>query len=213
MKPTVGLCVFASLLSAGTVIDQLAVVVDKHAIKTSDIDRDLRVTQFLNGQALDLSKSAKRAAVQRLIDQELIRNEVDQEGVGAQAWPEAASVLDQLRKDRFKGSDSEAKAALQRYGLTPEQLSQELEWQMAVLRFIDQRFRPGVIVEDADIRGYYQQHQAELKKKYPKEQSLEALTPEIREILEGERINANFEEWLQHARETARIKYKLDELK
>jgi hypothetical protein len=208
-----GLFMFASLLPAGTIIDQIAVVVGRHAIKTSDIERDLRVTQFLNGQAPDFGTSQKRAAVQRLIDQELIRSELVQEGVEPQLASETKSVLDQLRADRFHGSDAEMKAELLRHGLTMEQLIQQLEWQMTVLSFIDQRFRPGVIVDDGDIRSYYDQHQAELKRQYPKDNTLEALTPRIRETIEGDHINRNFEEWLQHARESTHIEFKLDELK
>jgi len=46
--------------SAVVVLDRMAVIVGKHVIKTSDIDWDLRVTEFLNREPLDFSSQAKR---------------------------------------------------------------------------------------------------------------------------------------------------------
>ncbi len=103
-------------------------------------------------------------------------------------------------------------AELGRRGLSAAQLLDQLQWQLVVLRFIDQRFRPGVIVSDEEVRAYYEQHAAELNRQYPGNNTPEDLMPRIREIVEGERINRNFEDWLQQARKTVRIEYKLGEL-
>jgi len=51
---------FCCMPAGAVIIDRIAVVVDKHVIKTSDIERDLRSTQFLNRDRLDLSADAKR---------------------------------------------------------------------------------------------------------------------------------------------------------
>ena len=209
---TVSLFAIASLAHAGTVIDQIAVTVGRHAIKTSDIDRDLRVTQFLNSQAPDISPTQRRIAIQRLIDQELIRNELAQAGSTSSLTSEAKELLDMIRAERFHGSDAEMAAELRRRGLSEDVLLEAVQWQLTVLRFIDQRFRLGIVVTDDDIGAYYKQHEAELKRQYPGNDTLEALTPRIRELLEGERINRAFEDWLQQARKNARIEFKLSEL-
>jgi hypothetical protein len=207
-----GIIAIASMLQGGTVIDQIAVVVGKHAIKTSDLGRDLRVTQFLNGQPPDASVVQKRMAVERLIDQELIRSDLAQSGNATRLTAEAKAVLDQLRAERFQNSENRMTAELGRRGLSAAQLLDQLQWQLVVLRFIDQRFRPGVIVSDEEVRAYYEQHATELKRQYPGNNTPEDLMPRIREIVEGERINRNFEDWLQQARKTVRIEYKLGEL-
>ena len=77
-----------------------------------------------------------------------------------------------------------------------------------MLRFIDERFRNGVIVTDQDVRSYYDQHAAELKREYGQNSSFEALEPRIRQTLAGEQINKSFEEWLQQARQQTRIEYR-----
>jgi len=200
-----------SLAHAG-VIDQIAAVVGKHAVKTSDIDRDLRVTQFLNGQPPDFSVAQQRAALQRLIDQELIRTDLAQAATSAP--PDSAKpLLDQIRTDRFKGSTALMNADFKQRGLTEDQLLDQLQWQVVVLRFIDERFRPGITVSDEELRAYYDQNAVALKKLNPAKNTFEDLTPKIRETLEGERINTSFEDWIQQARKNTRIEYKLEQLK
>src|SRR4030095_6424242 len=144
-----------------------AVAVGKRVVKTSDIDRDLRVSQFLNRQPVNLSAEARRKAAERLIDQELIRQEITAGAYPPPSEKDVDALLQQLRRDRFGGSDAEFRAALARYGLSEEQLKQYLHWQLAVLRFIDQRFRPGVLVTDEDVRAYSDAHRAELEKTNP----------------------------------------------
>lgn len=203
----------AALAQAGTVIDQIAIVVGKHAIKTSDIDRDLRITAFLNGESASFSPQEKKNSGQRLIDQELIREDIAQRGNTSPMTADAQAVLDKLAADRYGGSKEQMRADVMRRGLTEKQVLEQVQWQMVVLRFIDQRFRPGVSVNDEQIAKYYQQHTAELKREHPGSGTLDALTPDIREQLEGEQINQAFDDWLAQARQTASIQYKLDELK
>ena len=97
---------------------------------------------------------------------------------------------------------------MQRYGLTEAELREQLLWQITVLQFINQRFRGGVVVTDQDIRSYYDQHIAELQREYPKNNSFDALAPKIRDMLEGERINGSFNEWLDQARKSERVEFK-----
>jgi hypothetical protein len=213
MKLVCSIVAAAVLAHAGTVLDQIAVVAGNHPIKTSDIDRDLRVTQFLNGQMPDSSIEQRRMSAQRLIDQELIREEIAQRGNTSPLTGDAKAVLSDVVNKRYKGSAAEMDADLKKRGLTEAQVLDVLQWQMLVLRFIDQRFRPGVTVSNDDIRAYYEKNQAELKRQHPEQTTLAALTPVIRDQLEGDRINAAFETWLQQARQAASIVFKLDELK
>jgi hypothetical protein len=197
----------ASFSASAEIIDRIAASVGKHAIKLSDIDRDLRVTEFLNREPLNLNANARRAAAERLIDQALISDEIRDGGYPRPADPDVNALLNKLRLDRFGGSDARLGEALAAYGLTEEQLRLQLQWQLQVLRFIDQRFRAGLVVSDDDVHSYYEQHRADLARENPKNASLEALEPQIRQSLEGERINQNFAQWLEQARRRNRIQY------
>jgi hypothetical protein len=199
---------FAALLSGSVVVDRVAVVVGKRVVKTSDIDRDVRVSQFMNREPLKLNEVEKRKVADRLIDQELIRQEMMNGGYSQPSEQDVNTFLQQLQRDRFRGSESQLRAALTTYGLTEDQLRTYLQWQLTVLRFIDQRFRPGVLVTDEDVKAYYDQHQAELEKAYPQDSSLQALDAKIRETITGERINDSFDEWLKQTRSRTRIEYR-----
>jgi hypothetical protein len=198
----------ATVSSAVVVLDRMAVIVGKHVIKASDIDWDLRVTEFLNRKPLNFSPQAKRESAERLIDQEIIRQEIVTGNYRRPPDNDAGALESQLKRDRFSGTDLRMREELQRYGITEEQLRAQLLWQLTVLRFIDQRFRPSVIVNDEEVRAYYDQHVAELRRQYTDDNSFDTLEPKIRSQLEGQRINDAFNEWLEAARKRARIEYK-----
>ena len=202
----------AGTSNAVVVLDRMAVIVGKHVIKTSDIDWDLRVTEFLNRQPLNFSAAAKRQSAERLIDQEIIRQEVVTGNYKRPPDGDAAALEAQLRRDRFGGSDAAMRETLQRYGVTEDQLRAQLLWQLTVLRFIDQRFRPAVNVTDEEVKAYYNQHVADLRRQYPASSGFEEMEPRIRTVLEGQRINESFENWLAEARKRIRVEYRQEAL-
>jgi peptidyl-prolyl cis-trans isomerase SurA len=201
------LIAFAASFSGAVVLDRIAVIVGKHAIKLSDIEHELRLTEFLNNQPLDLGAAARKQAADHLIDQAVIRDEIALEGYGRANDAQATAMLSQFRKNRFGGSDARLRASLERYGITEKELHDHLLWQMTVLDFIDQRFRSGVMVNDADIRKYYDTHLDALKKQHPRDFSYETLEPQIRTVLEAEQVNQQFEAWLDESRKNTRIQY------
>jgi len=201
------LMALASVLPGAVVFDRMAVIVGKGVIKSSDIHRDLRVTAFLNRGEPSFSADARRKAADRLIEQTILRGEIANGGYSGASEGDAAALLDKLKQERFAGSDNRLRTTLAGYGLTEEELRGQLLWQLTVLRFIDERFRNGVIVTDQDVRSYYDQHLADLKREYGQNSTFEALEPKIRASIEGERINLNFAESMEQARKRIRIRY------
>jgi hypothetical protein len=192
---------------ATVVLDRIAVVVGKLAIKSSDIDRDLRVIAFLNREPVSFTAEAKRKAAERLIDQQIIRQEIATGDYPRASDKDAASLLKEIQVSRFSGSDDRLRIELRHYGLTEAQLQDRLLWQLTVLRFINERFLPGVMVSDDEVQKYYDEHLADLKRKYPRDNSFKTLEPQIRETLEGEQTNKQFEAWLEEARKDVVIEY------
>src|SRR5262249_43941927 len=70
------LLLFAIVELDATVVDRIAVIVGRRAIKTSDISEDMRVTGFLNREQISDTAAGKRKAAERLIDQELVRQDL-----------------------------------------------------------------------------------------------------------------------------------------
>lgn len=195
------------------VLDRIAVIVGKHVIKTSDIDLDQRLTAFLNREPRHTDSADKRRSAERLIDQEIIRQEIVSGGFRRPAESQAAALEAQLTRDRFGGSTVRLREALERYGLSENDLREELLWQLTVLSFIDQRFQSAVMISDEDVRSYYNQHVADLRRHNPQASSYQAAEPQIRKTLEGERVTQSFTQWLGQARNRYRIEYKQEALK
>jgi len=195
------------------VLDRIAVIVGKHAIKTSDIDLDQRLTAFLNRENVRIDSDNKRRSAERLIDQEIIRQEIISGGFRRPAESQAVALEAQLTRDRFGGSEVRLREALSRYGLSENALRDELLWQLTVLSFIDQRFQSSAVISDEDERSYYNQHLTELRRQNPRDSSYQALEPQIRKSLEDQRVDQSFNQWLIQAHNRYRIEYKQEALK
>lgn len=136
------LLVFALPFAAAPqgVIDRVAVVVGNQVITETEVLTALRLTQFFNGQPLDLSAAARKEAAEHLVDQQLIRSEMQVGGYQVPAESEADALLRQFRQQHHP-NEAAYRAMLQKYGLTEADIKQRLLWQVAALRFTEQRFR------------------------------------------------------------------------
>jgi hypothetical protein len=108
----------SALLASPVILDRIAVIAGTHVIKLSDIDRDIRLTDFLNRATLNLSPAAKRESAERLITQQIIRDEIASGGYRRPPESDATQLEEQLRRDRFSSSEQRLREGLQRYGLT-----------------------------------------------------------------------------------------------
>jgi hypothetical protein len=126
----------------GGVVDRVAVVVASEAITQSEVEEEARMAQFLNNEPLDLSAAARRAAADRLVDQYLIRQEMEVSRFPGPNAAEADNMLRKLRAERFPSTGG-FQAALRKYGVSEDELKTHLRWQLAAMRFTDQRFRNG----------------------------------------------------------------------
>jgi hypothetical protein len=197
--------------SFGVIIDRIAIIVGNSIIKDSDIDRDIRATDFLNGRPLSLGAAARKAAADRLVNQAVIRREIRIGDYPQATFQEADQQLDKLEKQRFK-SQAEFEEALKRYDLTALDLRAEFRWQLTVLRFIDQRFKPAVLVTDQQVNEYYRQHETALRRQHPG-QSADDLRNAARDIITGEQVNKLFFDWLDQQRKDAKIQYHEESLR
>lgn len=205
------LVVLFSLLVAAAraeIVDRIVVTLDNQVITASEIDLEIRITAFLNGDALDFSPEARRKAADRLVEQKLIRREIQ---VGRYAAPSPEGVepmLKEIQAQRFP-SPEEYRDALAKYGISEDELKAHLLWQITLLRFIDIRFRPAVEVTDADIQTYFDKNRTELQMhaETSKKLTLDDLRDQIRGILTSEGADKQLDQWLGEARKRTRIEF------
>jgi len=186
--------------SVAVVIDRMAVVAGNRVIKDSDIERDIRIIDFLNGNKLDLGPAARRKAAQRLIDQAMIRREVDLGRYPAPSQAETENLLQQVKKQP---------QALQAYGITQQELESQVRWQITVLHFIEQRFRPAVLVSEQESDAYYRAHAADFRDPQTgKIPLIDAVRDQIQDILAAPKVTKEFEDWLDRARKRTKVEYR-----
>ncbi len=189
------------------IIDRIAVTLDNQVITESEILLEIRLAAFLDAAPLDFRGTAKRQAADRLIEQKLVRREMQ---VGRYAQPSAEEVgpmLQQVQAQRFHGAD-EYRQALTKYGISEDELKAYLLWQLSLLRFVEIRFRPGVQVGDEEISAYFEKHVGEIQKQTPGVKvTLDDARERIRLLLIAEGVDKQLDEWLVETRKRARIEF------
>lgn len=187
------------------IIDRVAVIVGNQVITASEILLEIRLTAFQNGDPPDFTPAFRRKAADRLIEQKLIRKEMELGRYPTPVPADAQTLLEQTKKQRFKTEDL-YREALAKYGITEGDLKSQLLWQATLLRFIDIRFRPGVRVSADEIRTYFNKELPELQKKTGQSKiSLDEFRDKIEEALTDERIDKQMDDWLQETRKRTRI--------
>src|SRR5579862_3166915 len=142
--------------SRAEILDRIAVSVGNCVITETDIDREIRITALLNSERADLSPAHKREAAERMVDQALVRNELEASRYLLPSPDEADTALKEL-KSRF-ADEAAYRRALAEYGVSEQDLKARLLWELTLVRFIDVRFRPGIQVSDEEIRNYFNDH-------------------------------------------------------
>jgi hypothetical protein len=191
----------------GEIIDRIAVSVGNQVITESQIDEEIRVTAFLNHEKLDLSLPARRKAAGRLIEQALVRREMDLSRY-PEPVPAEADMLFQSLRAMYPTAEQYQKD-LQAYGVAEDSLKRHMLWQLTLLRFVDFRFRPGIQVSDSDVQAYYQEQLAQWQKKGVQPiPSLEDERDQIDEILTQQRIDQALDRWMTDTRTQVAISYR-----
>ena len=193
------------------IVDRISVIIDGHIIKHSDIIKDIRLTDLLNHDTPTFSTGEQKKALARLIDQSLIRKEL-QAGLYSSPQPSEVDTLLQQLKQSF-GSEAAYRNALKAYLVSEEDLRKHLNWQLTVLRFINIRFANGAQTPDAEVRAYYQQHLPDFRRAGKAKLDLESLRPEIEQAIAGERVNQQFFAWLDESEKKTPVTYNEEALK
>jgi hypothetical protein len=135
----ISLLLLALGCSAATV-DRVALVVGKTVFTQSEVEDEARLSQIEGGKPLELSAATRKQAAERLVDQQLLRDEMQVTGFQNPS-ADGDALVRQFRQQHF-ASIPLYQAALTRYGVTEDELKQHLLWEVAVLRFTERRFTP-----------------------------------------------------------------------
>lgn len=190
-------------------LDRVAVSFGLEVITLSAIRRQLRMDAYLAGQPPEDTPEARRAAAERLIDQALVRREMNLSRYTPIPMAEVRQRVEAYREKLGLTPEAFVKE-LAKYGFEPDDFLNELYWQATLLRFVQFRFSPSVQVDDDEVREYYQkEYVPRLRQMMPGEEPppLADVRERIVGILASRKENVVLEQWLETTRQQARIRY------
>jgi len=195
--------------SAGEILDRIVARVNGHVILMSDWHDAVRYEAFMNGRAIEaITAVQRRAVLDRLIDQELLREQIpSSDSQYAPAGEEVARRMQEIRKQYPNTADADSwQKTLARYDLSENELKRHVTLQLSLLKLVDDRFRPTIQIDPKSIESYYQQSLLpQLREAGAKEVPLAQVTPKIKELLTQEKLNQLLTAWLQNLRANSEI--------
>ncbi len=206
-------CAMLLLLSTfqaqSQVVDRMVAVVNRQIIMQSELEQVARVESLLAGRPLDqLTGAEMRDVLKRMIDQDLLQQQITQSAVPEPTAEEIAAQLHDARS-QIPGAESDAKwqEILAAYEVSEQDVARQLVARVRILRFIDLRFRGLVNVDKTEIATYYQEKfLPEMRKQgLPETPLTDEVSRTIEKIVSEERIGELQDELVNNLRSQAHI--------
>jgi hypothetical protein len=189
------------------VLDRVVAVVNNQAILASDLDEEMRLT-VLDPARAGLGVLTPKRALEQLISRALIQQQIRQEDAQATEplQTEVDARLAEIRKEMRAcvrqncASEEGWKAFLVAHGLEQKRVEIYLRNRLQILRFIELRFRQGILISKDEIQTYYSET---LLPQYAPGEAvppLDKVAPRIEEILLEQQVNLLFDDWLRNLR-------------
>jgi peptidyl-prolyl cis-trans isomerase SurA len=196
-------------LIAGDIVDRIVATVNGHIILQSDWEDALRFEAFTsNRSTAQLTAMDRKASLDRLIDQELLREQMRSADFLRATAEEVSTRVAEIRK-QYSVADNEQgwRAELTRYGLTEDEVRERISSELDSLRLVDVRLRPSVNIDSKSIESYYNQELLpQLRQSGAKEVALTDVSPKIKELLTEQKVNELLLAWLQNLRAGSNIR-------
>ncbi len=196
------------LARAGEVIDRIVATVNGHIILQSDWNDVLRYEAFLSGRTPgQFTEDERKAVLDRLIDQELLAEQMKSASFQHASDAEAAAQVAEARKQYPEAATDEGwKQLLERFGLTEKSLMAHVEEQIDLMRLVDAHLRPAVQIDSKTIEAYYRdKFVPQLKQTGSPDVPLADVSAKIRELLTQEKVNELMVSWLQTLRSESKV--------
>jgi hypothetical protein len=193
--------------SAGSIVDRVVTNINGHVVLQSDWEEEVAFEALANGRAPDSFSVAERnAALERLIDQELLREQVRPSSPAPSE--EVVLRLAEIRKLN-PGCETEAgwHGVLQRFGLTETALRRHLDDEIQLMQLVEDRLRPSIQIDQKAVETYYNDRLLpELKQAGTKAKPLTEMYGRIRTLLAEQKMNELLSGWLASLRSGSHIR-------
>src|SRR5579863_3384387 len=195
---------FALILSAhaGEILDRIVATVNGQIILQSDWDDALRYEAFMAVRPVqDLTLAERKSALDHLIDQELLREQMRSSDAPRARSEDIAQRIGEIRK-LYPGTETEAgwRSVLAQHGITEAELQSRVGLAIELMGLVEARLRPSVNIDSASIERYYNQQLLPQLQQQGGAVPLAEVTPKIKELLTEEKVSELLVAWLQNLR-------------
>jgi hypothetical protein len=190
----------------GQIVDRVVTNVNGHVVLQSDWEQELAFEAFSNARDPDSFTSAERnAALDRLIDRELLREQV-RPSQPAPAEQVAARVAEVRKLHPECATDDGWHATLQRYGLTQSSLEKRLGDEIQLMKLVEDRLRPSIQIDQRAVETYYRdQLLPDMKRAGSRATPLTEVFGRIKDLLAERKMNELLSGWLASLRSGSHI--------
>jgi peptidyl-prolyl cis-trans isomerase SurA len=197
-----------SISARAEVIDRIVARVNGHIILQSDWNDALRYEALLSARNLsDFNEEERRAVLDRLIDQELLDEQMKSASFQHSTEEEAAAEVADARKLYPEASTDEGwQSVLSKYSLTESAVLLHVREQIDLMRLVDAHLRPAVQIDSKSVEAYYRdKFVPQLKQSGEQEVPLADVSAKIRELLTQEKVSELMVSWLQSLRSESKV--------
>jgi len=197
---------FGGQLFASQIVDRVVSNVNGHVVLQSDWEQEVSVEAFSSARDPDSFTVAERsAALDRLIDQELLREQV-RPSQPAPAEQVAARVAEVRKLHPDCATDEAWRAKLQRYGLTQSALEKRLADQIQLMKLVEDRLRPSIQIDQHAVETYYHdQLLPDMERAGNNAAPLPEVYGRIKNLLAERKLNELLSGWLASLRSGSHI--------
>lgn len=194
-------------------LDHVVASIGSNVILESDVAEEMRFSALEPLRVLPGQNTPDRA-LRRLIDRTLILQQMKEQQLSTTT---RAAVVDQaierLRKEipacaRFHCNTQQGwQSFLNANGLTLKMVQERWSQRIAILRFIDIRFRAGIRISQEQIDSYYNKVLLPaLAKRHDPTPPLSNVSSRIREVLLQQQVSGLFQDWLSSLRDQGNVR-------
>jgi peptidyl-prolyl cis-trans isomerase SurA len=189
----------------GQEIDRLVAIVNGDLILDSDVDEERRFENFQTIRDTEDGFSRDKA-IERLINRDLILQQIKLRPDDPITDADVKTELDTLRKSipackNVCATEAGWQNFVEAQGFTLATLTERWRVRMEVLRFIEERFRSGARITDADIKSYYEKTMLpEYERQHTTPPKLETISDRIQEVLLQQQVSNLLGDWLKSLR-------------
>jgi hypothetical protein len=193
-------------------LDHVVAIIGSNVLLEGDVEQEMHFSALEPLSVLP-GQNTPDSALRRLIDRTLILEQMkQQQQATATPAPEVAKSLAQLKKQIPACQEAHCETPqgwesfLKSNDLSEDEVEQRWSQRMAILQFIDIRFRSGIRISPDQVAAYYQKTLVPaLEKDNQKAPPLADLSGRVREILLQQQVSGLFQDWLGSLRDQGNV--------